>query len=232
MRPACRARERVEQRLRDEALGHEIGADAAPRERARGAGADRGDAHGAERAGVETGRREPAVEERVDAVRRREHDPRVARRGPGSSKSIGSSAIAGSSITSAPSSSSRARSSLACSRARVTTTRRPNSGRCSNHAKSSAATSPTTIALGASTPASAIVASVRARPCAARDACPTAPPRPACSAVAAARDQRLRDLGDAARAHEDRRACRRRARARPSRCRWCPWPGPRDRSRS
>ena len=74
--------------------------------------------------------------------------------------STGSIAIAGSSITSAPRSSSRARSSLACSRARVTTTERPKRGRFSNHARLSAATSPTTIALGACTPASPIVASV------------------------------------------------------------------------
>ena len=45
----------------------------------RGSGADRGDARGAERARIETGRCEPAVEERVDAVRRGEDDPRVAR---------------------------------------------------------------------------------------------------------------------------------------------------------
>ena len=75
-------------------------------------------------------------------------------------KSIGAMRIAGSSSTVAPSATSRARSSLACSRARVTTTVRPNSGRRSNHEKSSAATSPTTIALGDSTPASAIVPSV------------------------------------------------------------------------
>ena len=62
------------------------------------------------------------------------------------------SAIDGSSITSAPRCSSRARSSLACSRARVTTMRRPNRGRCSNHPRSRPATAPTTIALGASTP--------------------------------------------------------------------------------
>ena len=63
-------------------------------------------------------------------------------------------------MTSAPSDSRRARSSLACSRARVTTMRRPNNGACSNQPRSSAATSPTTMALGGSTPASAIVASV------------------------------------------------------------------------
>ncbi len=72
-------REPVEQRLRHEALGHEVGADAASRERARGSRADRGDAHGAERARVETRRCEPALEERVDTVRGGEDDPRVAR---------------------------------------------------------------------------------------------------------------------------------------------------------
>src|SRR5947207_2378446 len=51
-------------------------------------------------------------------------------------------------MTSAPSSSSRTRSSLACSRARVTTTERPNSGRASNHERSRWATSPTAIAGG------------------------------------------------------------------------------------
>ena len=73
--------------------------------------------------------------------------------------------MAGSSSTSAPRFSSRVRSSLACSRARVTTTERPNSGRASNHDRSSAATSPTTIALGACTPASATVASVARTVC-------------------------------------------------------------------
>ena len=83
----------------------------------------------------------------------------------GTAKSTGSSAIAGSSMTSAPSCSSSVRSSLACSRARVTTMRRPNSGRCSNHAKSSAATSPTTIADGASTPTRRDRRERRARSC-------------------------------------------------------------------
>ena len=84
--------------------------------------------------------------------------PKAAR--SGSVKSIGAMRIVGSSSTSAPSASSRARSSLTCCRARVTTIVRPNSGRASNHEKSSAATSPTTIALGDSTPASAIVPNV------------------------------------------------------------------------
>ena len=61
----------------------------ARRERARGAGPDRGDPHAGERAGVEPGGREAAVEERVDAVRRREHEPLVARRASGSAKSSG-----------------------------------------------------------------------------------------------------------------------------------------------
>jgi hypothetical protein len=78
----------------------------------------------------------------------------------GSANSSGSTAIDGSSSTCAPRSSNRARSSLACSRARVTTTHRPNNGRDSNQLKSSAATAPITMADGASTPAAAIVASV------------------------------------------------------------------------
>ena len=48
----------------------------------------------------------------------------------------------------------------ACWRVRVTTTRRPNSGRRSNHARSSPATSPTTITDGVASGWSAIVASV------------------------------------------------------------------------
>ena len=143
----------VEQRLGDEPLGNEVGADAAPRRaRRRCPGRSRRRARAPSARASSPAAREPAVEERIDAVGRREHDPLVAGRARAASKSIGSSAIDGSSITSAPSCSRRARSSLACSRARVTTTRRPNSGRCSNQPRSRPATSPTTIALGASTP--------------------------------------------------------------------------------
>ena len=49
-----------------------------------GARSDRGDAHGGERAGVEPGGREATVEERVDTVGRREHDPGVRGRASGS----------------------------------------------------------------------------------------------------------------------------------------------------
>ncbi len=68
--------------------------------------------------------------------------------------------MAGSSITPAPSASRRDRNALACSRARVTTTRRPSKGRRSNHPRSSAATAPTTIADGDSIPAVATAPSV------------------------------------------------------------------------
>ena len=117
-------------------------------------------------------------------------------------KSTGAIAIAGSSTTSAPSSSSSVRSSLACSRARVTTIVRPKSGRCSNQEKSRAATSPTTIADGASTPTVAIVASVaRVVRCSGR-----VPQRTAATGVSGARpprDERVGDVGDAAGTHED-----------------------------
>ena len=119
----------------------------------------------------------------------------------GRSKSIGSIAIDGSSTTSAPSPSRRARSALACSRARVTTMRRPNSGRCSNQPRSSAATSPTTIALGASTPRSAIVASVpRTVCCSGR-----VPHRTAATGVVGARPPSINSRAisrDVARAHQ------------------------------
>ena len=60
-------------------------------------------------------------------------------------------------MTSAPSAASRRDSVLACSRARVTTTERPNSGRCSIQASASrmAATGPTTVTAGAGRPSSA-----------------------------------------------------------------------------
>ncbi|CAB4789057.1 unannotated protein [freshwater metagenome] len=74
--------------------------------------------------------------------------------------SRGSILMDGSSSTSAPRISSLSRSELACSRARVTTMRAPRSGRCSNHEKSRAATSPTTIADGERMPASPASASV------------------------------------------------------------------------
>ena len=59
--------------------------------------------------------------------------------------------IAGASITSAPSSRSRAASGLACARARVTAIVRPCSGRRSSQARSSrsAATGPTSVTAGA-----------------------------------------------------------------------------------
>ena len=116
--------------------------------------------------------------------------------------SSGSIAMAGSSITSAPSSSSRTRSSLACSRARVTTTERPNNGRASNQARSSAATSPTTIALGGSTPASAMVARV-ARTVRWSGRVPLRTAATGVSARAPTVDQAPGDVADAARAHED-----------------------------
>ncbi len=105
-------------------------------------------------------------------------------------------------MTSAPSRSSRVRNSLACSRARVTTMRRPKSGRRSNHAKSRAATSPTTIADGASTPAvrdrrqrGADRALLRARsPSHGGDGRLRRP---------TARDEFVDDLRQVARAHED-----------------------------
>ena len=86
--------------------------------------------------------------------------------GPRSLSSRGSIRIAGSSTTSAPRSRRVAARPLAWARARVTTTRRPCSGRRSSQASSSrrAATGPTTISAGAPMPsrstAAAIVPSV------------------------------------------------------------------------
>ncbi len=69
-------------------------------------------------------------------------------------------AMAGTSTVAAPRADSRATSSLACSRARVTTTRRPMSGRFSNHARSLAATSPTTMVDGVPSACAPMVPSV------------------------------------------------------------------------
>ena len=65
--------------------------------------------------------------------------------------------MAGACVTIAPRSVSVAASPLACGRARVTTMRRPASGRRSRHASSSRrpATGPTIVTAGAPTPASA-----------------------------------------------------------------------------
>ena len=65
--------------------------------------------------------------------------------------------MAGSSSTSAPSSASASRSPDACADARVTTTRRPNSGRRSNQAISSRSetTAPITVITGAVSPSRA-----------------------------------------------------------------------------
>ena len=144
---------------------------------------------------------ETAIEERVDTVRGREDEPAVTRE-------IGNGEVdrrdgdRGSSTTSAPSSSSSVRSSLACSRARVTTIVRPKRGRCSNQEKSRAATSPTTIADGASTPTAAIVASVaRVVRCSGR-----VPQRTAATGVSRCTStaiERVGDVGDAAGTHED-----------------------------
>ena len=68
--------------------------------------------------------------------------------------------MAGASTVAAPSAARRATSSPACARARVTTTRRPSSGRFSNQARSQAATSPTTMVEGEPKGASPMVASV------------------------------------------------------------------------
>ena len=101
-----------------------------------------------QRAGVEPGRREARRRTR-DAVGRREHEPLVpVELGDARSRAARSRWRAARPPRRRAPRAAR-RSSLACSRARVTTTERPNSGRVSNHARSSAATSPTTIALGA-----------------------------------------------------------------------------------
>ncbi len=120
----------------------------------------------------------------------------------GIANSSGSTAIVGNSSTSAPIASSHDRNALDCSRARVTTTRLPNNGRVSNHAKSSAATSPTTIADGASTPASAMVARV------ARTVCCSGrvPQRTAATGVESGRPPAIKAFAisrEPARAHED-----------------------------
>ena len=73
----ARRRKRFEQRLGDEALGNQVGAQASSRERVRSAGTDCGDASVRQGARVETSGCEATIEERVDPVRRREHHPAV-----------------------------------------------------------------------------------------------------------------------------------------------------------
>ena len=121
-------REHLEERLGDEALGHEVRSDAPGSEDRRGARPDRGDptppsARLSSPAGVSP-RSKNALTALVDVNTIHAYCP-----SSGSANATGSTWIAGSSSTSAPSASSRATSSLACSRARVTTIVRPKSGR-------------------------------------------------------------------------------------------------------
>ena len=169
-----------------------------------GAGPDRGDPHARERARVEARaasrpRSKNASTPFADVNTSHAYVGEIGER----ERRRGSIAIVGSSITSAPSASSRARSSLACSRARVTTTVRPKSGRRSNHARSSAATV-------ADDDRARRVARRRRRssrawpaPCAARAGCRSAPRRPACRGASPPSIRRCGDRRRAARAHED-----------------------------
>ena len=175
------------------------------------------------------GGREPTVEERAHAVHRREHDPRVGRRGRAARSRGARSAIDGSSSTSAPSTSSRARSSLACSRARVTTTRAPEQGpRLEPREVERGDVADDDRARRLARRRSAIVASVVAGR--------------ALVGAGAVADRGDRGLGEPARTRSGAarcrrcgprpsgsRACRRRGRAPPSRRRCGPWPDPRDR---
>ena len=198
--------ERVEQRLGDEALGHEVGADAARGERARRCRArSPRPARPPSARASRPGRREAAVEERVDAVRRREHEPRRTRRASGSAnvdrldRDRGQLEHLGAELPRAAS-----RSSLACSRARVTTTRaaeqraraRTRRGRARRRRRRRSRSAPRTPDVGD-----------RRRawrgPCAGRAGCRCAPRRPACRRARPPAIRRCGDLGDAARAHED-----------------------------
>ena len=170
------------------------------------------------------------VEERVDAVGRREHQPLVARRASGTvnvDRRRSRSRAARSPRRRAPR--AGARSSLACSRARVTTTRaaeqrallEPRRGRAP-------ATSPTTIALGASHagvgdrgergPHGALLG-------------PGAVAHRGDRRVgrAPAVDQAPGDLADAARAHEDHERAADAGERVPVDVGACPWSGPRGR---
>ena len=170
---------------------------------ARGAGTDGGDPHAGERAGVEPGGGEAAVEEGAHAVRRREHEPLVGVERRARVKSSGVDRD-GRELEHLGAERPRA-GPAARSPARVPASP-PPSGRTAvgprTTTRSSAATSPTTIALGACTPASAIVASV------ARTVCWSGrvPLRTAATGVSGARPPSISRCAISpmrARAHED-----------------------------
>ena len=136
-RPAPSAWEGLEQRLGDEPLGDQVGAHAAAGERGGGAGPDRGDAQPAKRAGVEAARRR-------GPGRRRPPTPFAEVNTTQSTSSSGRAASTRSGSTTIGGQLERrrrrasrgvARSPLACSRARVTTTCARTAGRRSNQAE-------------------------------------------------------------------------------------------------
>ena len=177
------------------------------------------------RARVEPGRREPAVEERVDAVGRREHEPRVA-----TERRAARSRPARPRSTAARSPRRRA---ARAGRAARSPARAHASRRCAGRTTAAARTSrdrgrrpsPITIALGASTPSSVDRRRACRARCVARAGFPSAPRRPAWSASRPPAINAFAISRDAARAHQHDERAARRARARPSRCRSCPSAG-------
>ena len=171
------------------------------------------------------GRQQP-LHEVVDAVGAREHDPveraapRRTARSSAAESSGGAIRIVGAGIASAPRSSSISTSSPACSRERVTTMRRPKSGRSSNQRRCSRspATAPTTSSAGR--PSRARVGD-RRRACPATVCCDgsraVVDQRRGLLGRAAVREQRLGDRARSAARRRSRPACRRAAPAAPSR---------------
>ena len=100
-----RRRERLEQRLGDEALGDQVGADAARGQLARGAGSDGGDADTGERPASSPAGARPRSKNASTPLAEVNTSHSYAARS-GTVKSIGSISMAGSSRTSAPSASS------------------------------------------------------------------------------------------------------------------------------
>ena len=156
-RPAARAisarvhrdlAQRLDERLGDGALGHDVGLDAVRAQRARRPGPDRGDRRAGQRAGVVHAR-----EQLVDAVRARDADQVVAGRAAGTIDVERLDADRRRLDDRAPSARRRAASALAWARARVTATlhaaQRARRRRARRARAPSAATSPTIVIAGA-----------------------------------------------------------------------------------
>ena len=149
----------LDQRLGDKALRDDVGEDATPGEGAGGAGPDRGDGRPPQRPRVETSGIE-RIEQQASAVGAGQADQRVLADLCGCTPHLRPSrcrARSGSPAARSPRPRGSRRveaSPLAWARARVTTTRRPCSGRRSSQARSSRrfTTGPTTISAGAAMP--------------------------------------------------------------------------------